>query len=78
MRTLLGVLGLCALAGPAMTLGQQKTSFRRYSGPAGTIELDLDTGVITRGPTVKTLSAATASTFPNLDLGGFVGVDTGF
>jgi hypothetical protein len=67
---------LFAGAASAQTQGQ-KSSFRRYTGPLNTVNLDLESGVITRGPVVNDRAASTVSVFNNNDLGGFVGVDTG-
>ena len=66
------------LAGVADAQSQsQKSSFRRYTGPLSTVHLDLESGVITRGPVVGDRALTTVSVFNNNDLGGFVGVDTG-
>jgi hypothetical protein len=67
---------LFAGAASAQTQGQ-KSSFRRYTGPLNTVNLDLESGVITRGPVVNDRATSTVSVFNNNDLGGFVGVDTG-
>ena len=40
-------------------------------------ELDLATGTVTRGPAVNQRVGTTVSDFPNVDLGGFIGADTG-
>src|SRR5262247_1098318 len=45
--------------------------------PVKSAHLDADTGVITRGSPTRPKSASTVSDFPNLDLGGFVGIDSG-
>ena len=56
----------------------QRGKLREYTGnPLPRVALDLETGVITRGPAVGNRSVSTCSTFPNLDLAGFVGTDTG-
>lgn len=68
---------LALLAGVAGAQDEKKTSFRRYTGPLNTVSLDLESGVVTRGPVVQNRVGSTSSTFPNIDLGGFVGADTG-
>ena len=47
----------------------------RYDKPFKTALIDLDTGTVIRGPTDRL--SASASEFRNMDLGGFVGADTG-
>jgi hypothetical protein len=65
-------------AGSAAAQAQgQKTSYRRYTGPLRSVTLDLESGVITRGPVVQDRQGSTVTTFGNNDLGGFVGADTG-
>jgi hypothetical protein len=73
---LAGVAVLFASAATAQSQGE-KTSFRRYTGPLTTVDLDLESGVITRGPVVQQRVGGTSSVFSNIDLGGFVGADTG-
>ena len=51
--------------------------FVRYDRPLGHATLDLATGTITRAPAVRDRAATTVVDFANLDLGGFVGLDTG-
>jgi hypothetical protein len=41
------------------------------------LSLDLETGTIRRGPVLRSGSLQTCTDFSNLDLGGFVGIDTG-
>ncbi len=73
------------LAGAALALFGAATSaqsqsgkvFARYNKPLKSVTLDLDTGTITRGPSVSNRVGATVTDFDNNDLGGFVGVDTG-
>jgi hypothetical protein len=73
------------LAGAALALfgatasaqSQSGKVFSRYNKPLKSVSLDLDTGTITRGPLVQNRTGATVDEFPNIDLGGFVGVDTG-
>lgn len=73
---LAGVALLFAGTATAQSQGE-KTSFRRYTGPLNTVDLDLESGVVTRGPVVQQRVGGTSSTFSNIDLGGFVGADTG-
>jgi hypothetical protein len=73
------------LAGAALALfgaassaqSQSGKVFARYNKPLKSVTLDLDTGTITRGPSVSNRAATTVTDFDNNDLGGFVGVDTG-
>jgi hypothetical protein len=58
-------------------LAAQTTRFRRVAPPAVSVRLDPATGTFTRAPTGTARTAATVSDFPNLDLSGFVGIDTG-
>jgi outer membrane lipoprotein SlyB len=73
------------LAGAALALFGAATSaqshsgkvFARYNKPLKSLSLDLGTGTITRGSKVTNRKGNTLIDFDNLDLGGFVGVDTG-
>ena len=73
------------LAGAALALlgasssAQSQTGkvFARYNKPLKSASLDLATGTITRGPSVQNKVGTTTIDFANIDLGGFVGVDTG-
>ena len=56
---------------------QQGRKIARYTGQLRPVTLDLETGTITRGASSTPKALATVSDFPNLDLNGFVGVDTG-
>jgi hypothetical protein len=77
-KSLFLVSAALLFAGAATAQSQDsKTSFRRYTGPLNTVDLDLESGVITRGPVVQDRVGGTTSTMPNIDLGGFVGADTG-
>ena len=49
----------------------------RYERPLQSARLDLATGTVTRRPAVGQRPAGTVSDFPNLDLAGFIGADTG-
>src|SRR5262245_2810418 len=75
-----GVLFTCALVGlGGADDGQTRPgkSFLRYGKPLRHAQLDMATGVITRGPSVRPRAAATVADFDNNDLGGFIGLDTG-
>ena len=74
------ILGAALLALVGATAGAQngpKRTIVRYDKPLRSLRLDLATGTVTRGPAVEQRVAATVSDFPNLDLGGFIGADTG-
>ncbi|MSR63459.1 MAG: hypothetical protein EXS08_13540 [Planctomycetes bacterium] len=60
-----------------LPLGAQAQHLRRAPSPSTEVHIDLPTGTITRGPVVQPRAAATVSDFPNMDLSGFAGVDTG-
>ena len=49
----------------------------RYARPMGVVSLNLETGELNRGPQVSSPSIATGTDLPDLDLGGYIGVDTG-
>ncbi len=66
-----------ALVGAAGAQSQSGKVFARYNKPLRTASLDLATGTVTRGPAVQQQVATTISDFPNIDLGGFIGADTG-
>jgi hypothetical protein len=73
------------LAGAALALlgasssaqSQSGKVFARYTKPLKTVSLDLATGTVTRGPRAHDKVGSTIDDFNNIDLGGFVGVDTG-
>jgi len=72
------------LAGAALAIGasagaqsQSGKVFARYNKPLKSASLDLATGTVTRGPAVNNRGGSTISDFGNIDLGGFIGVDTG-
>jgi hypothetical protein len=74
------ILAGVALAFVGATAGAQNQSgkvFARYNKPLRTASLDLATGTVTRGPAVQQKAGTTVSDFPNVDLGGFIGADTG-
>lgn len=75
-RRALTALAFAALA-PELLAQGPAGKLRRFQGKLSTVHLDAATGTITRGPVVRARTAATVSEFPNLDLGGFLGVDTG-
>jgi hypothetical protein len=71
---------LAALVFSAPSVGAQTGSgkhFARYTKPLSLTTLDLATGTVTRGPSPRSRTATTIVDFDNLDLGGFIGVDTG-
>lgn len=71
---------LASVAGAQVTANPNqggKQSFRRYDKPLRTLTLDLESGELTRGPVVQDRAVTSCTVFPNTDLGGFVGVDTG-
>jgi len=55
----------------------QSRAFRRYAGSLTNVHIDLATGTVSKGPAVRNRAASTIADFTNLDLGGFVSVDTG-
>jgi hypothetical protein len=73
LRFLVPILGLAALA-PAFDA--QGARLRPAPPPRETVRVDAATGTITRGPAVAERAATTVSDFPNLDLAGFVGIDS--
>jgi hypothetical protein len=52
-------------------------AFSRVNKPLKSASLDLATGTITRGPVSNNRGGSTVADFQNLDLNGFIGVDTG-
>ena len=52
-------------------------AFQRMSRPLRSATLDHGTGTITRGPSSRDRGGDTIAVFQNLDVSGFVGVDTG-
>ena len=80
MKRLSLLLVLLILASSSEPLGAQsrsRPSVRRYEKALQTVSLDLATGTVTRGPSLSQRLATTVSDFPNVDLGGFLGADTG-
>jgi len=73
-RLALALLFSSTLALPPAAQTQHR---RRVTRPSTEVHVDLPTGTITRGAAVHQRAAATVSDFPNMDLTGFVGVDTG-
>lgn len=71
----LALLSLAWLA--ASPLGAQSARTRASARPSRSAQLDLATGVITTGPRPALRAATTVSEFPNLDIGGPVGIDSG-
>jgi hypothetical protein len=80
-----GLLAGLALLGSGLASAQHATTpggtsgkvFARYTKPLRTVALDLATGTVTRGPVTGSRTGQTIDDFNNIDLGGFVGVDTG-
>jgi hypothetical protein len=50
---------------------------RRHDGGLQRVRLDLATGTLVRSPRAPRSSGSTVTDFTNLDLGGFVGIDSG-
>jgi hypothetical protein len=73
-RALLFAFSTAALAGAQSRAGKV---FARQNKPLKHVVLDLATGTVTRGPKLRERAGATIADFTNLDLGGFIGVDTG-
>ena len=67
---------LLALATAASAQGASR-KVPLTGGALRTATLDLATGSLTRGPSSRSKAFTTVSDFPNLDLSGFVGTDTG-
>jgi len=76
-RSLLLGTALALLGASAAAQSQSGKVFARYNKPLKSVNLDLATGTITKGPAVVNRVGTTISDFSNIDLGGFVGVDTG-
>jgi hypothetical protein len=72
---LAGVLALFAASTSAQS--QSGKVFARYNKPLKSATLDLATGTITHGAVVSNRAPTTTVDFANIDLGGFVGVDSG-
>jgi len=68
---------LIALGAFAGAQSQSGKFFSRYTKPLRTVSMNLETGTVTRGPQVSNQVTTTTIDFDNLDLGGFIGVDTG-
>jgi hypothetical protein len=68
---------LAFLGAAASAQSESGKAFARYNKPLKSLTLDLATGTITRGPRVANRKGNTIADFENVDLGGFVGVDTG-
>ncbi len=80
-KLLLFVVGLLSLG--VLPLAQERGAplFRRVTKPLRTVSLDLETGILTRGPVVKNKAFSPVTTtcvsLFNNDFSGFVGVDSG-
>jgi hypothetical protein len=68
------LLGASALAAQSRPTGK---IFTRCNKPLQSVTLDAATGTLTRGSRPTNRAGTTVVDFDNLDLGGFVGVDTG-
>jgi len=69
---------LVALVASSLPEAQaQGRVFKRYTGPMRSVHIDLATGTVSRGPALGNRAAGTIADFNNLDLGGFVAVDSG-
>ena len=68
---------LFALGAFAGAQSQTGSKFSRYTKPLRTVSMNLETGTVTRGPQVANQAITTTTDLTNLDLGGFIGVDTG-
>ena len=80
MRPFLPLLVLLVLASASAAGAAQSPRgghFARAPRPVRSVTFDLATGTWTRGAAPVNRSAATVADFVNLDLGGFVGVDSG-
>ena len=76
-KLLLTTVVLALSSGWMHSQSQSGKVFRPYQRPLRNASLDLATGTVTRGPALGQRAATTVSDFPNLDLGGFIGNDTG-
>ena len=76
-RNLILAGALAAFGASASAQSHPGKIFARHNKPLRSASLDLATSTVTRGPAVGDRGAATVAEFDNLDLGGFVGVDTG-
>src|SRR5262245_11241598 len=88
LRRMRHLLAAAALAAAVVLAGQPEAQkarglpaspklFSHYDRPLRSASLDMATGAITRGPSVKNRGTGTIADFSNLDLSGFTGVDTG-
>ena len=74
---ILGSSLLALVGATAGAQGQSGKTFARYDKPLRSVRLDLATGTVSRGAGVQQRAGSTVSDFPNLDLGGFLGAETG-
>jgi hypothetical protein len=74
---ILAGVALALLGASSSAQSQSGKVFARYTKPLKTVSLDLATGTVTRGPAIHNKVGTTIDDFNNIDLGGFVGVDTG-
>ena len=68
---------LAMLGSSASAQSHSGKVFARYNKPLKSASLDLATGTVTRGPALNNRAGTTVADFTNIDLGGFIGVDTG-
>jgi PKD repeat protein len=68
---------LLALASIAHAQTPSGKTFQRVNKPLKSATLDMATGTLSMGPLVHDRAASTIVDFANVDLSGFVGVDTG-
>jgi len=80
VRTLRNSLLAAAVLAALAAVPEAQTArvkFLRVNRPVKSASLDLATGTITRGRAVHERVGSTIADFTNLDLGGFVGIETG-
>jgi outer membrane lipoprotein SlyB len=77
MLPLLALLFSLSLSVPQATQAQSGRHFMRTNKSLRSVTLDLGAGTLTRGGRVQDRAASTVVDFSNVDLGGFVGVDSG-
>lgn len=70
-------LGLLFLVAASAAQSTGPGAPRRAPAPIRRVHLDLATGVTSHGPAVHDRSATTIADFSNMDLGGFIGTDSG-
>ena len=73
----LALTGAALFALGALAGAQNQSKFTRVSKKLNTVNMDLATGKVAKGPQIADQAITTTTDLPNLDLGGFIGVDTG-